>query len=147
MDMELGRIQFASGPSQWAHAANVGYGLSYALPILIALLKAPDTATLIVDSPEAHLHPRAQSKMGALLAYFANSGLRLVVETHSDHVLSGVRIAVKNAIIEPEDASIYFFEEGNSGGPRQILVDKNGSIDYWPEGFFDQSLADLVELS
>ena len=128
--------------------ANVGYGITYIFPIIVALLSAKKGDLLIIDSPEAHLHPRAQSRVGEMIAKFASSGIQIIVETHSDHVLSGIRIAVNEAKIKPDDVSLLFFSGSSSegNGVRRTSIDKLGQIKYWPEGFFDQSEIDLYRL-
>ena len=127
--------------------ANVGFGLCYAFPILVAGLTAENEQLTIIDSPEAHLHPRAQSMMGRFLAVVAASGVKVVVETHSDHVLNGIRVAVKDGLLRASDAAIYFFgdiEKGN--GIVSASIDENGRVSSWPEGFFDQIESDLARL-
>lgn len=146
------KLSFRIGSSSgWRRPDNVGFGLSYAFPLIVALTCSPKGQTIIVDSPEAHLHPSAQSKLGQILAHFAASGLQLVVESHSDHLLSGIRLGVKKETLSVNDLAVHFFGGHASGAvsnePISIHVEKNGSISNWPEGFFDQSLKDLVELS
>ena len=143
------RLSFSLGQtSPWSKPANVGYGLSYAFPMLVALLTAEPGSTVVIDSAEAHLHPRAQSAVGSLLARMAASGLHILAESHSDHLLNGVRLAVRDGVLEPNDAAIHFF-----GRPAQVPsvttvgVDKYGAISDWPEGFFDQTERDLATLS
>src|SRR5262249_29200794 len=81
---------------------NMGFGLSYALPILVAGLLAPVGGLLIVENPEAHLHPAGQSKLGRFLARVAGGGVQIIVETHSDHVLNGIRLAAtEERVLEP----------------------------------------------
>jgi predicted ATPase len=134
---------------EWRRPANVGYGLTYAFPIIVALLAAKPGGVVIIDSPEAHLHPRAQSQMGKMLATFAAAGVQVIVETHSDHVLNGVRIAVRDKVIDPGQTSLLFFSGISDAGhgvttPR---LDREGRIDEWPEGFFDQSEKDVAHLA
>ncbi|MBO9184584.1 DUF3696 domain-containing protein [Rhizobium sp. L80/93] len=148
----LTALSFAVGSSNvWLRPSNVGFGLSYSLPILVALLCAKPGQLIIIDSPEAHLHPRAQSLFGKLLAHFANAGLRIVVETHSDHVIAGMRVAVKSGKLRATDLSVYFFGNGNSDvsstSVSLIQIDRNGMVESWPAGFFDQSEKDLATLS
>ncbi|MEW2066030.1 DUF3696 domain-containing protein [Streptomyces sp. NPDC007346] len=118
---------------------NVGFGLTYALPIVVACLTATPESLILLENPEAHLHPKGQSRMAALIAAAAATGAQLIVETHSDHVLNGVRIAVKQEALRPEDAVIHFFR-GNGSGAEVITprVDKDGMLAQWPEGFFDE---------
>jgi predicted ATPase len=143
-------LQFRlSETGEWRRPANVGYGLTYAFPILVALLAAKTGDIVIIDSPEAHLHPQAQSRMGRMLAAFAASGIQVIVETHSDHILNGIRLAIREKAIEVQDLSLLFFAGSSLDGhgvssPR---VDSVGRIDEWPDGFFDQSDKDVSQLA
>lgn len=150
-DTGLMRLQLrTSRTDNWRRPSNIGYGLTYAFPVLVAGLCAAPGQLVIVDSPEAHLHPRGQSRMGCFLAQAAASA-QILLETHSDHVLNGIRLAVRGGLIAPADVSIYFFDssagERNSSRVVRLLVDKNGNLDHWPEGFFDQSEKDLANLA
>jgi predicted ATPase len=133
----------------WRRPANVGYGLTYAFPILVALLLAQDDQVVIIDSPEAHLHPSAQSQMGRILAHFAAGGVQILVETHSDHLLNGARLAVKERALPQSALAIHFFTRASKDGHGVISprVDIEGRIDEWPDGFFDQSEKDLARLA
>lgn len=96
----LTKTSFAlDGGNELRRPANVGYGLSYAFPIIVALVCAERGQIVIIDSPEAHLHPRAQSAMGGVLAHFAARGVQIIVESHSDHLVNGVRLAVREETI------------------------------------------------
>lgn len=134
---------------EWRRPANVGYGLTYAFPIIVALLAARTGDIVSVDSPEAHLHPQAQSQMGRMLATFAAAGVQIIVETHSDHVLNGIRIAVRDKILVAADTSVLFFSGATADrhGVTRPRIDNNGRIDEWPEGFFDQSEKDVATLA
>ena len=90
-------------------ATNVGFGLSYVLPVILALLSQPGTLCLI-ENPEAHLHPHGQVKLAELAARAAKAGVQVFVETHSDHFMDGVRMAVRDGIIGPEQAAFHYFE-------------------------------------
>jgi predicted ATPase len=75
------------------------------------------------------------------LAIAANNGVQIIVETHSDHFLNGVRVATKNKIITPEKSQIYFFEKEKNGLntiPRSINIDVDGKLSDWPKSFFDE---------
>src|SRR5262249_15841889 len=100
----------------WRRPANIGYGLTYAFPILVALLAASKGQIVVVDSPEAHLHPSAQSSMGRILAHFAKAGVQIIVETHSDHLLNGVRLAIKEGQLSNSSLRIHFFAGPSPGG-------------------------------
>ncbi len=124
-------------------ASNTGFGLSYTLPVLVAILSADPGGLLLLENPESHLHPKGQAKMGELMARAASCGIQVVAETHSDHVLNGICIAVRSGILPPDDASLLFFERQEDGGIAKIeavspRIDRNGRIDQWPDGFFDE---------
>lgn len=136
--------------SDYRRPANIGYGLTYAFPILVALLLAHREQVVIIESPEANLHPRAQSRMGGILARFAAAGVQVLVESHSDHVLNGIRMAVKKQVIPHADVAIHFFGGVDSEGSHGVVspsVDSEGTVDKWPEGFFDQGESDLAVLA
>lgn len=130
----------------WVKAANMGFGVSYALPVIVGGLLAPKGGLLLVENPEAHLHPQGQSAMGAFLARIAASGVQVVVETHSDHVLNGVRRAVAiDKTVSADDVRIHWF--GREPEPTSLTLSPGGDLSGWPEGFFDQIDADLDALS
>ena len=127
-------------------STNVGYGLSYILPVITAMLTPPSTLCL-VENPEAHLHPRGQTRMAELAVRAATTGVQLIVETHSDHFLDGVRIAVRNGLIRPEQIAIHYFKRAdNSVKVTSPEIDSDGRLSDWPEGFFDQHEENLVRL-
>ncbi|OKJ09142.1 AAA family ATPase [Kitasatospora sp. CB01950] len=126
---------------------NVGFGLTYALPIVVACLTAGPGSLILLENPEAHLHPRGQSRMASLIAAAASAGAQLIVETHSDHVLDGTRLAVKQGRLTAADTAVHFFR-GNGAGVEIITptVTDDGSLSEWPEGFFDESENTLDQL-
>jgi predicted ATPase len=117
---------------------NVGFGLTQLFPILVAILAARKDDILLIENPEVHLHPKAQQDIGTLLARVANTGVQVIVETHSDHVLNGIRIAVKSSVIAADQVAMHFFSPANEFVPTSPNLDANGRLDIWPEGFFDQ---------
>ena len=118
---------------------NVGFGLSYVLPVLAGLLASKGTLCLI-ENPEAHLHPRGQAKLAELAVRASLAGVQVVVETHSDHFMDGVRVAVREDLTKPEDVAFHYFERPD--GKRSVVetptIDKDGRLSHWPTGFFDQ---------
>jgi predicted ATPase len=121
--------------------SNVGFGLTYCLPIIVACLAAEPGGILLLENPEAHLHPRGQAALGRLLAMCCADGVQVIVETHSDHLLNGVRVAVKQGAIEADKVALHYFERDVRTGESRIespRVLPDGQLDRWPEGFFDQ---------
>jgi predicted ATPase len=131
---------------------NVGFGLTNILPILAACLAANPGQPVIIENPEAHLHPAAQAKMGQFLAQAAATGVQVILESHSDHILNGIRRAVKERILPPESVMIHYFQrQDQEGAPESQVVspiiNEAGMIDHWPNGFFDQFDRDLEALT
>jgi predicted ATPase len=146
--VQLG-YQFVSGREMTDvyRPTNVGFGLTYTLPVIVAVLSAAPGALLLLENPESHLHPRGQARMGEMLALAASGGIQVIVETHSDHVLNGVRLAVHKGDLDPAKVALHFFQrqvEHGEGGDRPLhsvispRIDRNGRIDKRPEGFFDE---------
>ncbi len=137
--------------TEWTRAPNAGFGISYALPIVVAALRAESGGLLLVENPEAHLHPAGQSTIGGFLARVAADGVQVFVETHSDHVLNGIRVAVAEgtAALNPEQAAIHFFRAEDNGGPtvESMELRRTGELATWPTGFFDQAQIDLATLA
>lgn len=122
---------------------NSGFALSYALPVFVSGLSMRRDSLLVVENPESHLHPRGQFRIGTFLSLVAASGTQVVMETHSDHVLNAVRIAVKDQILSPTDVTVLYFERSARDGrfvhaATQIEIDKHGRMSLWPAGFFDE---------
>lgn len=126
--------------------ANIGFGFSYALPIIVSGLIAKEGEILIVENPEAHLHPRAQSRITKFLAKVSQCGVQVFIETHSDHVLNASRIAVLDDIITNEQLNILYFSDDEKNQVVTIPVKEDGSIEEWPDGFFDQTDKDYERL-
>lgn len=119
---------------------NVGFGLTHALPVITACLAAKPDTLLVVENPEAQLHPRGQSTIGRLLALTAANGVQVIVETHSDHVLNGIRLAIKDDVLSAEETRLHFFSRkpGEASGYETPRLGPDGRLSYWPAGFFDQ---------
>ena len=127
-------------------ATNVGFGLSYTLPALTALL-APPGSLCLIENPEAHLHPRGQTRLAELAVRASLAGVQVIAETHSDHFMDGVRIAVREGLIRPEDVAFHYFSrEGGKAVVSSPRVNADGRLSSWPEGFFDQHEENLIKL-
>ncbi len=124
---------------------NVGFGLTQVLPIVVAALSAKLNDILLIENPEVHLHPAGQALMGQFLAEVASAGVQVIIETHSDHILNGIRRAVRSKHLKPEQATLHFFRPRKEGETQVITpqLDVTGNIDVWPEGFFDQFDKDM----
>lgn len=116
---------------------NVGFGISYSLPVIVACLMSEPGDLLIVENPEAHIHPQGQTAIASLLARTARSGVQVIIETHSDHIMNGVRLAVKDKLLLPGDVAFHYVEPG-AEPIKSPSLDENGRLDFWPEGFFDE---------
>jgi predicted ATPase len=145
MDLVNLRYSFVTGEqrSNRYRSTSVGFGITYVLPVLVALLSATPGCIILVENPEAHLHPRGQVRLGELLARAGSVGIQVIVETHSDHILNGVRLAVHSGIIKPEFVTLHYFSRVEEMGRihsnvESPAIDKDGRIDRWPDGFFDE---------
>ena len=137
------------GTPDFHRPQHVGFGMTYALPILVALLSAAPGDLVLLENPEAHLHPRAQVSIAGLCVRAARCGIQVILETHSDHVLNGIRVAVHRAKLSPEQVGIHFFErrslEGNPSW-RTLGLGPGGRLTERPAGFFDEIERQLTEL-
>ncbi|HGE8441033.1 TPA: DUF3696 domain-containing protein [Serratia marcescens] len=128
-------------------SVNVGFGLTYVLPILVAGLLSKPEDILIIENPEAHLHPAGQRHIGSFLALLAANNVQVIIETHSDHVVNGIRIAIKEGLISSSDMDFLYFsktEETNNSVKSleskvtKVVVSDEGKILEAPQGFFDE---------
>lgn len=148
LDSELARqfyeFEYGGQKTRKFRSSNVGFGLNYILPVLTAVLYANKGDLIIIENPEAHIHPRGQSRLGWLFALAATHGVQLIIETHSDHILNGIRVAVKQIKeVQPEHISIFYFtrnikEKSHITEVKRPKLNKNGRVDQWPEGFLDE---------
>lgn len=130
-------------------ATHIGFGLTYTLPIIAGALLLDDGAIMVVENPEAHLHPFSQSRIGVFLAIMASLGKQIFIETHSDHVVNGIRLAVAQGYLPHQNLKTHFFNKplhGTTAAVTSINCDEDGYMDKWPDGFFDQIENDLSRL-
>jgi predicted ATPase len=125
---------------------NMGFAFSYLLPVVIGGLLAEAGDVLIIENPEAHLHAKAQSKLTQFCIKVANTGVQVILESHSEHVLNGLRIAAKEGTLPAENMNVLYFRNDTASPCIGLPIDKNGDIDLWPDGFFDQYDEDLKQL-
>ena len=129
-------------------ATNTGFGYTYALPIIVTGLIAQEGSLFIVENPEAHLHPKAQSDMGFFLGRIAATGVQLVIETHSEHIINGLRRASLSRLkdLSNKDLVIYFFDIRQKTKYTAITMDSEGNLSDYPVDFFDQVRQDMLEI-
>ena len=126
---------------------NVGFGYSYVLPVIVAALMAKKESLLIVENPEAHLHPAAQSRLMKFLIETAkNKNLQLIIESHSDHVVNGMRIAMKEKLLSPKDGHIVYFSDEEDDQIQVITSDVNGTLSDYPDDFMDEWTSQMLKL-
>lgn len=120
---------------------NMPFGNSYVLPIVLAVLTAPVGSMILIENPESHLHPSAQIRLGELLSRAAKAGVQIVVETHSDHLMNGIRIACHQGLIDNNDIEMDLIgveQDGVTHNRQNISLDKEGYVENWVPGFFDE---------
>jgi predicted ATPase len=125
--------------------ANVGFGASQILPVLGLCLSASPGDLILLEQPELHLNPGMQQKLADFLLVMAKTGRQIIVETHSEYLITRLR---RNAATDPEDHkyfTIIFVERDAKSGTsyRTVNVDEQGDLSEWPKGFFDHVAEDL----
>lgn len=147
----VAELTFRTGGSNWVKSTNMGFGITYALPIVLAGLIAENDGILLIENPEAHLHPTGQSRMGVFLAWLAGRGVQVIVETHSDHVVNGIRRAIaEHGYLDASSTFVHWF--GNDGtNPDELThetlsINEIGGLSDWPSGFFEQYQIDISAL-
>ena len=122
--------------------ADVGFGVSQVLPVVVALRVAKPGDTIYVEQPELHLHPRSQVMLASILANASKRGVRVIAETHSSLLLLGVQTLVAEGRLDPRSVKLNWFQRDKQGATRVTGadVDENGAFGEWPEDFGDVSL-------
>ena len=147
MEKNLSTVKFKNAGEFYLPTAT-GFGITYVLPIIVQALAASmiENSVLIVENPEAHLHPLSQSRLGKFLSLVALNGVQIIIETHSEHIIDGCRIqAAREKMCEK--IKIMFFEKKEENSIcKSIAVREDGELEEWPVGFFDQKRQDLREL-
>ena len=125
---------------------QLGVGVSYLAKILITCLRAKKGDTLMLENPEIHLHPAAQSRLGEFFVYITNAGIQLLIETHCENLLNKIQYEVYKNHINHTDAVLYY--KGGITDPFQRLdFMSNGKFNAeFPEGFFDATLVEMLEM-
>lgn len=130
--------------------ANSGFGASQILPLVVQALLSSNEALTIAEQPEIHLNPKLQCVLADLFAFMVKKDQRIIVETHSEHLLLRLRYLVANKQMSSDDVAIYFIEK-DSGVSKitPIKMDQDGHIpsDVWPKGFFEESMRESLALA
>lgn len=145
---ELVKVEFTRSTNQKEVITDVGFGFSQVLPILVQLAVMPEQATILIEQPELHLHPSAQTKLAEIFADAANSKKKLIIETHSEHLVRGLQVCISNRTakkgpsksrIKHTDISIQYVPR-HPERVRIIEIDEFGELqESWPSGFFDEA--------
>ena len=144
-DYEFLVKQYKGGPD--VRLTDVGFGVSQVLPVLISCYSAPEGSILILEQPEAHLHPKVQSELAdVLIDVVKNRKVQIILESHSEHLLLRLMRRIAEEGISADDTALYFCQinDGTSKIER-LRVDEYGNISNWPQDFFGDEMGDLVE--
>ena len=137
--------QYKDGPK--VRFTDVGFGVSQVLPVLTLCYYAPEGSILILEQPEAHLHPKAQSELAdVLIDVVKNRNIQIILESHSEHLLLRLMRRIAEEEISADQTAFHFCEikDGNSRA-EQLKVDEYGNISNWPQNFFGDDMGDLAE--
>jgi hypothetical protein len=141
VELKVGRLldPTRNAAHDLVNIADVGFGVSQTLPVVVALAVARPGQLVYIEQPELHLHPRAQVAMARLLANAANRGVRVVAETHSSLILAGVQSLVAEGVLPPEKVKLHWFQRNKAGATeiRSADLDRTGAYGDWPEDFLD----------
>ncbi len=143
-DYEFLVRKYKGGPE--VRLTDVGFGVSQVLPVLVLCYYVPEGSILILEQPEAHLHPKVQSELADLLVEVVKERqLQIILESHSEHLLIRLMRRIAEEQISADDTAFYFCEmkEGVSEIER-LNVDDYGNITNWPQNFFGDEMGDLA---
>jgi predicted ATPase len=151
MLLEYVYIQPNLGNTNRYKPANVGFGISYALPVVTALLASRPGEILIIENPEAHIHPKGQAALGKLISLVALNDVQVFIETHSDHVLNGIRVGVKEQPALKERTVAFYFERKIESSEQfskitTIYIDERGELSEYPKDLLDEWSNQLIKL-
>ena len=140
LELLVGRLPKSAPADDLVNIADVGFGVSQVLPVLVALLVARQGQLVYLEQPELHLHPRAQHALATILASAAKRGVKVVVETHSALLLRSLQTLVAKGNLNPGLVKLYWFWRNSEDGMTEIQgadLNENGAFGDWPEDFDD----------
>jgi predicted ATPase len=123
---------------------DVGVGVSQILPVIVAALHAQPGHIVMIEEPESHLHPLAQSILAELLTTISKErGVQFIIETHSEHLFRRMQTLLAKQEIAPGQCAMYFVEKENGEAKiRSLQADEMGRISNWPEKFFGDAIGE-----
>lgn len=130
---------------------NVGFGISYSLHVVTALLSAKSGSLVVIENPESHIHPKGQAELGRLISLVAENDVQVLIETHSDHILNGIRVGVKKGELDKNKAIAFYFKKVVTDQEQyseviNIEFDGKGELSEYPEGLLDEWSNQLMNL-
>jgi predicted ATPase len=121
--------------------ADIGFGASQLLPIIVEGIYAKKGSVLLIEQPEIHLHPKLQAMLADLFIDIVKDGKQVIVETHSEHILLRLQRRVAENILSHKDIAIYYFEPSEEGSKiTYVEMNEDGTLKTWPKGFFEEDL-------
>ena len=125
----------------------MGIGVSQVLPVLVVAYFAPPGSTIVLEEPEIHLHPLAQSILAELFVTISKERkVQFIVETHSEHLFRRMQTLIAKQQITLNDTAMYFVErDGKIATLRPLELDDFGRVSNWPPGFFGDALGETRE--
>ncbi len=142
------RVKYRYSTNRYVRPKNIGSGLSYVISLLVSVLSSKNNDLIIIENPEIHLHPSAQSKITEFLTFASEHGIRFIIETHSDHIFNGVRKSIFKNIISKDNLSVFFCKLNDEflTEPIRITFNSKGDVENHQKGLFDQFDEDLDEM-
>ena len=142
-DYEFLIKQYKGGPE--VRLTDVGFGVSQVLPVLILCYYAPEGSILILEQPEAHLHPKVQSELGdVLIDVVKNRNIQIILESHSEHLIHRLTRRIAEEEISADDMALYSCQINEGVSEIEPLeMDEYGNISNWPQNFFGDDTGDL----
>ena len=129
--------------SDCVNIADVGFGVSQTIPVLVALIAAKKGQFVYIEQPELHLHPKAQFRLASIIVSAINRGVRVIIETHSSILVRGLQIAVVKKQLDHKKVSLNWFTQNNETGETKVdkaELDEIGAFGDWPEDFDNTNL-------
>lgn len=144
VELKVGRLTHArqGGAHDLVSIADVGFGVSQSLPVLVALLAARPGQMVYLEQPEIHLHPLAQRRLAGVLREAVGRGVVTVVETHSAILLRELQTLIATGDLRKEDVAMHWLTRNEQGETTVTTaeLDDNGAYGKWPEDFDDTEL-------